>query len=237
MGSADLCQVEPQCLRVCCSSLRFSLTDTTDSEVTNRAIPVSRQLDDVCLKRILARGFNASVGDAAKPGRGENMKTPEAPGGVTFIEFALIAALLIGCGSILVPELAAGVQSANEQAVRDGIEVLRRQIELYQKDHGDRLPAHGTNVETTFVSQLTLRTCENGLVEPRAHFGPYILGGLPSNPFHSTSRVLVIPEPLQPENYDGSGNHGWAFSSTTGEVRANAPARLLSKDGTPINCL
>jgi general secretion pathway protein G len=153
------------------------------------------------------------------------MQTTETPSGISFIEFALMAALLSGCAISLAPELAAATRTAREQALEEDLAMFRRQIEQYRLDHGNQLPAEGTNSEATFVSQLTRRTNEHGDVAERAHFGPYIIGELPVNPYSGKSRVLVVPGPFQREHVDGDGTHGWAFSSTTGEIRANTAGR------------
>jgi general secretion pathway protein G len=141
--------------------------------------------------------------------------------GISFIEFAMIAAALSSCAMTLAPELAAATRTAREHALQCDLEMFRRQIEQYQKDHGERLPAVGTNSESTFVAQLTSRSDEHGETSPRGHFGPYILGELPPNPFNGKRRVLVVAGPLNYEHTAGGGNHGWAFSSTTGEFAAN----------------
>lgn len=141
--------------------------------------------------------------------------------GLSFIEFALIAAALSTCAMALAPELAAATRTAREQTLQHDLEMFRCQIEQYKKDHGERLPAAGTNSETTFAAQLTSRSDAHGETSPRAHFGPYILGELPPNPINGKRRVLVVPGPLRREHTAGVGNHGWAFSSTTGEFSAN----------------
>jgi general secretion pathway protein G len=153
------------------------------------------------------------------------MQQAETPSGISFIEFALIAALLAGCAIRFAPELTAATQSAREQVLQENLAMFRRQIERYRLDHADQLPAHGTNSEATFVRQLTLRTNGHGEVADRAHFGPYLIGDLPVNPFSGKRRVLVIPGPVQNEHVDGDGTHGWAFSSTTGEIHANTPGQ------------
>ncbi|MDA0587020.1 MAG: hypothetical protein O2820_03675 [Planctomycetota bacterium] len=153
------------------------------------------------------------------------MQQAETPFGISFIEFALIAALLTGCAMSFAPELVAAAKSASEQALDDDLEMFRRQIAQYRLDHDDLLPAHGTNSEATFLNQLTRRTSRHGEVAERAHFGPYIIGSIPVNPFSGLSRVLVVPGPLAAGHTTGDGTHGWAFSSTTGEIRANTSGR------------
>lgn len=143
------------------------------------------------------------------------------PSGISFIEFAMIAAALSTCAMALAPELAAATRTAREQTLQRDLEMFRRQIEQYKKDHGERLPAAESNSETTFVAQLTSRSDEHGETSPRGHFGPYILGDLPPNPFNGKRRVLVVAGPLKREHTAGDGNHGWSFSSTTGEFAAN----------------
>lgn len=149
------------------------------------------------------------------------MPSTETPSGISFIEFALIAAALSACAMSLAPELAVATLQTREQAVEEDLAMFRRQIRQYRKDHGDRLPAAETNSESTFVVQLTGRSDEHGEISPRGSLGPYIIGALPPNPFNGKRRVLVVPGPLKHEHTRGEGNHGWAYSSTTGEIAAN----------------
>jgi hypothetical protein len=90
------------------------------------------------------------------------------------------------------------------------------------------LPADGTTDAAAFVDQLTKKTLLSGVVYAAGTLGPYILGQLPPNNYNNSREVKVINGALTAGDYDGSGAHGWAYSSTTGEVRGNVSPTIKS---------
>ena len=151
------------------------------------------------------------------------MHTAEAPNGISFIDVALISASLAGCVMSLAPELSHAAHSARTLAVEQDLAMFRRQIQQYRLEHDDRLPGGGTDSEAMFLRQLMQPTNEHGECAAFSHLGPYILSGIPSNPFSGKSGVLVVPGLLTERH--ACGDYGWVFSSTTGEIRSQMPLR------------
>ena len=137
----------------------------------------------------------------------------------------------------LIPQLLTANDNARYDAIQQDLIQFRRQIEQYSLDHDGRLPAHGTNSSEVFARQLKGRTTHTGVVRDDGRYGPYLIGELPANPVSGLSRVLVVPGPLRQHHFAGRGDHGWAYSSETGEIRANVAANIVGADGRPVNTL
>ena len=91
------------------------------------------------------------------------------------------------------------------------------------------MPAEGTTDATAFANQMTQKTTLAGVVDAtNGNLGPYVIGQLPPNSYNNSRTVSVKNGVLTTGDYDGSGTHGWAYSSTTGEVRANIDPALKS---------
>jgi len=153
------------------------------------------------------------------------MHAAQAPNGISFIELALISVLLTGCAMTLVPELSHAADSARRRAVEQDLAMFRRQIQQYRLEHADDLPGGGTDSEAMFLGQLMQPTDERGEWTAASHLGPYLLSRVPANPFSGKNGILVVPGLLTRNHM--YGNHGWVFSSTTGEIRAQMPVSQM----------
>lgn len=157
--------------------------------------------------------------------------------GFTVLELLIVATLLLILAATFVPEFTAAHEDARFTAVKDDLAMLRKQIELYRTQHHGRFPAQGTSSDELFLSQLQHRTDPLGTVSARGKYGPYLSGSFPRSPYQNTDQVVVIAGPLLSEHTDGTGSHAWAFSSTTGEIRANVSEKIISPTGQPIRQL
>ncbi len=118
------------------------------------------------------------------------------------------------------------------------LQMMRQQISLFRFQHDGRYPADGSTDAAVFTNQLTQKTTVAGTIDATAgQYGPYIVGQLPANPYNNSRNVLVKNGALAATDYDGSAGHGWAFSSTTGELRANVSTTIMSAVETtkPVN--
>ena len=157
--------------------------------------------------------------------------------GFSAVELMLVAALLCVVIGSLIPQLLTASENAQYDAIGQDLLQFRRQIEQYTQDHEGRRPAQGTTSGELFVEQLLGRSTHTGVVRVDGRYGPYLIGEIPSNPVSGSSRILVIPGPLRQQHFGGRGDHGWAYSSETGEIRASVATDIVNSDGRPINTL
>ncbi|MHC4877714.1 MAG: hypothetical protein ACYTGL_14555 [Planctomycetota bacterium] len=141
--------------------------------------------------------------------------------GISPIESLMLVTLLGLLVATLFPELLRTQVAAQQKSVQTTVEAVRRQIAHFREHHQGRLPAQGTDSAEQFVDQLFRRTTISGRVAADGRFGPYLLGEFPMNPYVRSSVVLVVAGPLEQRHWQGESDHGWAYSSTTGEFRAN----------------
>lgn len=138
----------------------------------------------------------------------------------------------------LVPRILTANEETRQNTLLQRLHSVRRQIEKFRQTHDGRLPAEGRNSADELLREL--RNLENaandsGSSEAVVMRVENILP--PLNPYTKNLDILVIPESLQRHHYSGSGRHGWAYSSTTGEFRANLAPQVRDRSGRLINQL
>ena len=141
--------------------------------------------------------------------------------GFTVLELLMVVTLLAILAVTLIPQFTAAHEDARRAVVHDDIEQFTRQLKLYREQHSGHWPAEKSTSEDTLLKQLKSRTTATGIVAADGKYGPYLIGPMPTNPFKGSSSVIVVNGPLASTHHDGHGPHGWAYSSTTGEFRAN----------------
>ena len=175
------------------------------------------------------------------------------PSGLVSSGFApielLIAITLLGIvAAILVPQMLSTREESRQYALLQRLHVVRGQIERFRDTHDGRLPAEGRNSATDFLLDLaslaapSSKTVTNVTVSGRsvsdaARFARPEIEIPPANPYSQQSDILVIPDRLSPHHYSGDGRHGWAYSSTTGEFRANLSPQTTDNSDRLINQL
>lgn len=169
-------------------------------------------------------------------GKGSPMGLTESKLGFTVIEILIVLVLLGIVGVTFVPQIISANDDARRTAVQADLGMLRRQIKNYYAQH-KQFPAHSTNSPELFLSQLTQKTNHAGDVSETGRFGPYLIGDVPVNAYTQNNGVLIVPGELKPHQYAGHGDHGWVYSSTTGEFRANLSPNVKAANGVLVNSL
>ncbi|MEM9703114.1 MAG: hypothetical protein AAF907_11795 [Planctomycetota bacterium] len=135
--------------------------------------------------------------------------------GASLVDGAIVLGMVAFVAATLVPQLKADPDGSKDEALRDRLQMLRGQIELYRVQHGNVPPGSTGGL----VEQMCRRTDAAGNPGdgPECCFGPYLLGrSFPANPVTGADGVLIGDELPGPDESDGQ--HGWRYCPKTGEL-------------------
>jgi general secretion pathway protein G len=142
--------------------------------------------------------------------------------GFSLIELVMVVVVIAVIGAIAIPRLSRGAAGANDSALLENLNALRKAIDLYAAEHANRFPTLA-NIGV----QLTVYTDETGTSTSTTPdfthaFGPYL------------QRIPAVNTgPRVGQNGIGPADGptiGWIYVAAKGEIRPNAPG-FVAIDG------
>lgn len=158
--------------------------------------------------------------------------------GFTPIELLMAITLLGIMAAAFVPRMLSSNEATLQRDLLQKVHLVRGKIEQFRQTHDNRLPGEGRNSADDFLRDLSSMPVSSDR-SPSIDKAAVISGSgfPPQNPYTQRSEILVIPDRLTPHHYSGDGRHGWAYSSTTGEFRANLAPTITDGSGRKIHQL
>ncbi|MBX3413786.1 MAG: prepilin-type N-terminal cleavage/methylation domain-containing protein [Pirellulales bacterium] len=138
--------------------------------------------------------------------------------GFTLVEVLLVVVILAILAATVIPQFTESGENAKESATMQNLRTLRSQIEMYKLQHNGAVPSNAN------LSQLTGKTNADGTANASGAFGPYLIGGVPFNPYNNSNTVTTTTN--NPPSAAVEGGAGWLYNTTTGGIWANTDEAL-----------
>lgn len=146
--------------------------------------------------------------------------------GFTLVEVLIVVVILGILAATAIPQFSSANHDSQESALRQNLQTLRSQIELYKFQHGGAYPGSGT---PTFEEQMLKSTKDDGTVGTIGQYayGPYLVGSVPVNPYNGKRGLKVVTADLSTitpgsaQVDEGGAEAGWIYNKSTGQIKAN----------------
>ncbi|MEN6576049.1 MAG: type II secretion system protein [Phycisphaerales bacterium] len=134
----------------------------------------------------------------------------KARGGFSLVQIVLVMVILAVIGTSMAPRFTSAASDARTASLCERLQLVRRHIEVYRRQHADSLPISAGETAEDFVRRIT-----NVGEALSGEDSDLDLDRIPVNPYNRLDTVRVGgPEA-------GAGTHGWRFDPVTGDFRAD----------------
>ena len=140
--------------------------------------------------------------------------------GFTLVEVLIVVVIMAVLAAIVMPRVQDTSRSAKESTLDHNMHALRSQSELYRLDHLGSYPVIQDN-DLPQVTRATNSAGNAGTPGPAYPYGPYVVGGLPPNPFDGSRKVTAVATPGRKPTTAVGVLGGWQYDVTTGEIWPN----------------
>jgi prepilin-type N-terminal cleavage/methylation domain-containing protein len=140
--------------------------------------------------------------------------------GFTLIEVLIVVVILAVLAALIIPHYADLSQSAKDSTLKHNMHTMQSQIGLYRTDHREKYPT----IQDNDLPQLTRATNgqgEIGLPGEEHPYGPYLVGGLPPNPFDGSNKVTAVAKAGQQPTAAVGKLGGWQYDVTNAALWPN----------------
>ena len=136
--------------------------------------------------------------------------------GFTLVELLIVIVAMAILAGIVIPQVGAAIDDANESAMLSDLHSLTTAIERYRIDH-DGMPPDDLTGQS--LPQLTSSTDSYGNIGigPDYPFGPYMLGEIPVNPLNLSGAVFQAAS-APPQSLETLS--GWWYYPPSGQIWA-----------------
>lgn len=144
------------------------------------------------------------------------------PIGFTLVELLIVLSILGMLAALVIPRFQSNADAVRDTSATVQLRNMRKALQLWQTEHGTNFPT---------LSQVQLgdegwavflkRTDMDGTLDVAGEYGPYIPKP-PRNPLTQSSDVADLNA--------ATGNDGWTYDESTGELRLVVPASTNLSD-------
>jgi prepilin-type N-terminal cleavage/methylation domain-containing protein len=147
----------------------------------------------------------------------------------SLIEILIVVTILGILSAMVLPTFQGHVVKAKESAAKEGLQVVRHQIELYKMEHNGVPPGYingAACAEALLAIQFTGTTSDTGAVStatiPAGIYihGPY-MKKLPQNPFNKLSTISYVDNATAFSAAADGTSSGWLYKKETSEFVIN----------------